>query len=312
MTHRQAALFGGAAAVLLAVSVAGTATVMSRRVPDAEVATSTPVTTSTQAADALAQLVATTTPAEDRPTTTASSTAPKPIGAYAFIGGDIVSGEVLASRKSTDVWPQASLTKLMTAAIALRDIPSDALITIVDVPGGNPSRPVLPTGGVFTMQQVLQVMLVASSNEAAESLAAHVGRERFIASMNQQAAAWGLAHTEYRDASGLSAGNRTTAREMLAIAQRIYAENPAVFQATRKASVTVDAQGTGVPYTAYATHALVRDPGFLGGKTGYTDEAKGNLISLFQVGPRVEALIVLGSDDRFGDTRRLLNTLKNP
>lgn len=312
MTQRQAALFGGAAAVLLVVAVAGTASVVARHPEPVQPAATSAV--SSDIAQALTRLAETAVPAETAaPTaTTSTSPAPRPIGAHAFIAGDLASGEVLASRKSTDVWPQASLTKLMTATVALQEIPAGTPIEIVDVPGGNPSHPTLPKGGVFAFEDVLEVMLVASSNEAAESLAAHVGRERFIAAMNAQAAAWGLDRTEYEDASGLSAGNRTTAREMLAIAQRVYAENPAVFRITRKGSVTAHAQGTGVPYTAYATHGLVRDLGFLGGKTGYTDEARGNLLSLFQVGSRVEALVVLGSDDRFGDTRRLLATLKNP
>jgi D-alanyl-D-alanine endopeptidase (penicillin-binding protein 7) len=159
------------------------------------------------------------------------------------------------------------------------------------------------------MRDVLSVMLVASSNEAAESLAAHVGREKFLAEMNAQAASWGLVHTQYTDPTGLSASNRSTAREIFTIAQHVYLDTPNVFATTRKGSVTVHALETGVPYTAYATHQLVRDPGFLGGKTGYTDEAKGNLLSLFQIGSQVDALIVLGSGDRFGDTRRLKATL---
>lgn len=300
MTHRQAALFGGASALLLVIALAGTATVIARRdAPEAPLATtSTP---------ALAE-VATSTLA-----TTTTSTSPKgpvPIGARAFIAGDLGTGQVISSRRSTEVRPLASLTKLMTAIIALREIPADTPVLIVPVPGGNPSRPGIPVGETFAMQDVLAVMLISSSNEAAESLAAHVGREKFVSLMNAQARDWGLAETVYEDPSGLSARNRSTAREMFEVALRVNAAAPTVFQTTRRGAISVNALGTGVAYTAVATHELVRDPGFLGGKTGYTDQARGNLLSLFQVGPRAEALIVLGSDDRSGDTRRLLATLK--
>lgn len=303
MTQRQAALLGGGAAMILVVAIAGTMSALARHADAPPEQNETPTSTLPQG------VVTSTVPA----TSTASSsttTTPDVIGARIFVAGDLDTGQVLVSRKSTETWPLASLTKLMTAVVALRDIAPDEPVTIVPVPGGNPSRPVLPAGETFAMKDVLNVMLVASANEAAESLAAHIGRERFLAEMNETAQEWGLTRTSYVDASGLAAGNRSTAREILTIAQRVQAANPEVFQATRRASVTVYAQGTGVAYTAYATHELVRDPGFLGGKTGYTDEARGNLLSLFQVGPRTEALIVLGSDDRFGDTRRLLKQLK--
>ncbi len=307
MTQRQAALFGGGAALLLVIAIAGTMSAAARR---AEQPGDPVAATSTAQVPEATSTVATAT---STATSTASSTPPDVIGARIFVAGDLAADQVLASRRSTDAWPMASLTKLMTATIALRDIAADEPIVIVPVPGGNPSRPVLPAGETFAMRDVLAVMLVASSNEAAESLAAHVGRERFLGEMNAAARAWGLQRTAYADASGLSPGNKSTGRELLTLVQRIHAEFPEVFQWTRRGSVTVHAQGTGVAYTAYATHELVRDPGFLGGKTGYTDEARGNLLSLFQVGPRIEALIVLGSDDRFGDTRRLLKTLKqNP
>lgn len=303
MTHRQAAIFGGVAAVLLVVAIAATVTVVARSNDPApqEQATTTLITTTASTTE----VVATSTTA----TTTTSTTPSKVIGAHAFIAGDLSSGSVLASRKSTDVWPLASLTKLMTATIALREISLDEQIVIVPVPGGNPSAPGIPVGQTFAMRDVLNVMLVASSNEAAESLAAHIGREKFLADMNAQAREWGMTNTQFVDASGLSPGNHGTAREVLDLAREVYSRTPQVFATTRQGSLTVYASGSGVPYTAYATHQLVRSPGFLGGKTGYTDEARGNLLSLFQVGSRAEALVIMGSDDRFGDTRRLLATL---
>lgn len=299
MTNRQAALLGGSAALLLLVAIAGTMTAVARHGDEQE---AVPVVQQPVVVE-----VATTTEAT---TTTSTAKGPTPIGAHAYAAGDITNGKIASSRRINEVWPLASLTKLMTATIALREIPLDAPILIVDVPGGNPSSPGIQVGQTFAMKDVLSVMLISSSNEAAESLAAHVGREEFIRKMNAQARDWGLPNTVFTDPSGLSAGNRSTASEVLDIATKVFNENPTIFQTTQRASATVYALETGVAYTALATHGLVRDTGFLGGKTGYTDQARGNLLSLFAVGSRVEALVVLGSDDRFGDTRRLLATLK--
>ena len=301
MTHRQAALGGGIAAVAIALLAAG-ATVLARREPPAPPAEPPPAV---PAPPAPVPAVATTTAS----TTPAAVPLPDAVLAQAYVVADLATGEVLDSRRSADRWPLASLTKLMTATVALHRIAPDEPVAIVPVPGGNPSSPGIPVGQTFAMRDVLAVMLIASSNEAAESLAAHVGREEFIAEMNATAAAWGLADTFFYDASGLSAADQSTAADVLAIALRVERDNPQVFAITREPARTVYAQGTGVAYTARATHQLVLTPGFLGGKTGFTDEAKGNLLSLFRVGARSVAFVVLGSDRRFDDTRSLLSAL---
>lgn len=64
---------------------------------------------------------------------------------------------------------------------------------------------------------------------------------------------------------------------------------------------------TGIAYTANTTNAFAGTAGFLGGKTGYTEEAQGNLVSLFLLRGSPTAYVVFGSADRFGDTRMLIN-----
>jgi D-alanyl-D-alanine carboxypeptidase len=307
MTHRQAALAGGLAAVGVALLVAATVTVMARW--GQEPAPQVPVPEAPQTQQDGAPL--------EPATTTASWSAPsesKPfvVSARSYVVEDLSTGEILASRESQVRWPLASITKLMAAAVALERIPIDAPVLVVPVPGGNPSSPGIPVGSTFTMKDVLDVMLVASSNEAAESLAAHVGRDEFIAAMNAKAVEWGMTKTIFQDASGLSAGNQSTAREVVLLAAKVREFYPQVFAATARGSVTVHAASSSMPYTAYATHQLVRDPGFLGGKTGYTDEARGNLLSLFRIGGRDVAFVVLGSEQRFADTRGLRATLNTP
>jgi len=308
MTRRDTTIALAAGGVGLAVLLALTVTVVARRsdpAPEPSPALPEPVAV---VASTTAQ--ASSSPVTGEPVETPSVTRPGEVLAREYAVEDLGTGEMLASRKSADVWPLASLTKLMTAEVALRLIPADAPVLIVPVPGGNPSAPGIPVGSTFAMRDVLEIMLVSSSNEAAESLAAQVGREAFLAEMNATAAGWGLANTSFQDPSGLSAGNRSTAREYLELATRVRASHPEVLRLTRQGSATVHAAGTGFPYTGYATHQLIGSPGFLGGKTGYTDEAQGNLLSLFRIGDREVAFVVLGSTQRFTDTRLLLATVK--
>ena len=62
-------------------------------------------------------------------------------------------------------------------------------------------------------------------------------------------------------------------------------------------------------YTAITTNEFAGTAAFLGGKTGYTDEAQGNLVSLFSMRGTPVVIVVLGSADRFGETRTLLDQL---
>lgn len=305
ITNRQAALIGGVSGTLLVIAIATTLSVVWRHAEVVPVQSDTPTTTVPVVVPTSTVATSSTSGAS---TSTTSTTPSNVVRSDHYLVGDIATGEVRASRRSTESWPLASLTKLMTAVVATDLIAEETTITIVSVPGGNPSKPVLPTGTVLTRDDVLAIMLVASSNEAAESLAAHIGRETFIAAMNTQAARWGLGTMTFVDPTGLGAGNRGTARDVFDMTQHIWDEYPHVFTYTRQGQQTVYAQGSGIPYTGYATHQLVRTPGFVGGKTGYTDEARGNLLSIFQQGTQYTAFVVLGSDDRFGDTRRLLTT----
>jgi D-alanyl-D-alanine carboxypeptidase len=247
-------------------------------------------------------------PSSSTSTPPAAIPAPPRITAHSYVVVDLESGVVKESRKSNQRWPLASLTKLMTAYIASERIPADALIPIVEVPGGNPSLPGITVGSTYTRNEALTAMLVSSSNEAAESVAAYVGRDAFIAAMNTQAQSWGLVSTTYSDPTGLSPQNISTATEIVTLVQKVLATHPELIGLTRKSSYTIYASDTGLAYTGYATHQLVRDPGFWGGKTGYTDEARGNLLSLFKINNALRALVVLGSEQRFTDTRRLLTS----
>ena len=113
-------------------------------------------------------------------------------------------------RNSTEYRPVASITKLMTAMVALeyskdlfRQLPLNTTV-----------KSNLPRG-TYTRQELFNAMLVRSDNAAAETLAADYpgGRKEFIWRMNQQAAAWGI-NAVFRDPTGLDAHNMATAGDI--------------------------------------------------------------------------------------------------
>ncbi len=242
------------------------------------------------------------------------------ITAHAYLAASLAEDAYpFVSKQPSIRWPLASLTKLMTAVIVLQRTPPDDTITTVEVPGAYvASLKHLPTGVQYRADDLLRVMLVESSNEAAESFAAAYpgGRTAFIEAMNAQAAAWELTDTHFDDPAGLSAGSQSTADDLLSLVRHVYTGYPSVFQITRLRSVGATsiptASSTGALYTAVTTNEFAGTVAFLGGKTGYTDEAQGNLISLFSVGGTPTVFIVLGSADRFGETRILLAQATHP
>lgn len=119
--------------------------------------------------------------------------------------------KVEMSRNADQVRSIASITKLMTAMIALdydKDL-SRRLMLSKRVGSHLPRQE-------YTREQLLKAMLIKSDNAAAETIAEDYpgGRSAFVARMNQQADLWGLKHTSFVDPSGLGVFNTSTARDL--------------------------------------------------------------------------------------------------
>jgi len=143
--------------------------------------------------------------------------------AWALI--DARSGEVLASHAAGRRLPIASTTKLMTAYVALRELPLDRVVRAApyDAIYGESLLELRP-GERVSVRDLLYGLILRSGNDAAYDLAlAAAGSEaRFVAEMNRYAAALGLADTHYANPIGLDeAGNYSSARDLAALARRL-------------------------------------------------------------------------------------------
>lgn len=221
--------------------------------------------------------------------------------------------------------PIASVTKVMTARIVLKEAPlrpgeSGPTLTLTAADASRywqmiaEDQSALPVaaGMRLTQLELLQGLLVPSANNFAEILAVwNAGSlEAFVAKMNAEARALGMNSTTYADVSGFSPRSVSTARDQLVL-ERLMMQDP-VF-AGIVGLQTVRLPGIGV--VANVNQALGQD-GIIGIKTGYTEEAGGNLAfaSRRQVGGRSVEIVgaVFGQPDRpaaFDATRRLLSSL---
>ena len=124
---------------------------------------------------------------------------------------NVARHRVEMSRNADKVRSIASITKLMTAMIAL-DYDKDLSRKLMLSKRVNSHLP----RQLYTREQLIKAMLVKSDNAAAETIAEDYpgGRSAFIARMNLQAEIWGMKHTNFIDPSGLGVFNTSTARDL--------------------------------------------------------------------------------------------------
>lgn len=208
----------------------------------------------------------------------------KPITFTAGAGGAVYltdnAGSVLYAENADTPLPLASLTKLMTVAVAVRQYSPNANLTVPESVKGLPSATIgLKPGEQISVRNLLAAALIPSANDAAETLASGIDKNRFLADMNQAAADLGLKSMRFADPAGLSAESVGSARDVARLLE-IVRENPLLRQLMTIEQATVkDATGK-MSHPLTSTNLLFsKQPlrGFLGGKTGYTEDAGYNL-----------------------------------
>jgi len=217
------------------------------------------------------------------------------------------NGEVLFEHnKNTDYAP-ASTTKLMTALVSRSIYPLDQVLTVPTV-GFDDAKQPLQAGGQYTVAQLLSALLINSNNTAAYTLAAghSQGFDGFVAAMNALSGTLGLTNTYFTNPAGFDdPSHRSTARD-LGLLFRAALLDPilSAILGTKQAQL-LNSDGITVS-TMTNTHQLIgSDPRVLAGKTGTTDEAKQVLITSLTTSGHPYVLVILGSSDRYGETRRL-------
>ena len=193
-----------------------------------------------------------------------------PAAAWYLVGADEV---VLAQQGSRRERPIASITKLMTALVALeRSRPSDVVRVSSEAARIGGSTMFLRGGEELTVRELIRGLLVPSANDAAMALALHAGEGSvalFVELMNAKAAELGLTDTTFQNPHGLDQeGHVSSARDATLLLRRAL-EIPLVADALVRSSIEV-AGGRRIPTT---DDLLGSWAPFAGGKTGHTDGA---------------------------------------
>jgi serine-type D-Ala-D-Ala carboxypeptidase (penicillin-binding protein 5/6) len=224
---------------------------------------------------------------------------------------DLGSDRVLYAKGAHDRRAQASLTKLMTAMVALDVASPDAMVTVTDgAAAADPTRIGLGAGERLTVQELLYAALMNSANDAAEALGQGlVPRASFLAEMNRHARALHMLDTHFSTPSGLDdPGNYSSAYDLAVLAAQVERSYPELVRIAALRDTAIAATATHKAYYPHnINHILDVYPGADGLKTGFTDDAGGCLIATATRGGHRLLLVLMGSDVMFGDGVRLLD-----
>lgn len=235
---------------------------------------------------------------------------------------------VIYEKNVDEVMPLASLTKIMTAIIAMENLSTGEIVVIPKEALGLPGDNGLYADEKWTRDDLLKFMLITSSNDAARAVAMHVGEllpndeaeprdsiDNFVFYMNRKMNDLGFSRTYFVNETGLDIsteenGGYGTAREIAQLFGYAVTEYPEIFDSTSFGSQNFKSLDN-LDHTALNTNqSLGEVAGISASKTGFTNISGGNLVvSLDVKKEKPIILVVLGStfNDRFTDINKLAN-----
>ena len=209
--------------------------------------------------------------------------APETVEAQAWSIVDAQSGQIIAEHNSHVQRAPASLTKMMVAYIALKEIEAGKLrkediltaTPVVNTVMWDESQMYLKTGEKISVDQLLAGLIVMSANDAAVTLAEKISGSvpQFVARMNQEAQALGMKDTHFSNPAGITMPDHySTAADLGLLAKAIVQDTPEYLYYSKMPSFSYNQR------FHHATNlALKMDPTADGLKTGYTKAAGYNL-----------------------------------
>ncbi len=240
------------------------------------------------------------------------------ISAWGAIAVDADTGEVLYEKNPDKLLVPASITKVMTAYIMYQEIEKgnltkDSLITVspqvakISNDKNFPASVPLQSGGQYTVDQLLKLIMLPSASAACISVAEHIsGTEgKFVERMNQTAKQIGM-NANFKNSHGAKP-HYTTARGVATLIQRFIEEYPDILNYTSLPGV--DFNGKQYNTTNKFIHGMKYE-GVDGFKTGTITEARYCLASTAKKDGRRVISVVLGSssqDGRYNDSKKILD-----
>ena len=216
------------------------------------------------------------------------------VGAESAIVMEVDTGAILYCKNIDERLYPASITKMMTALLVMENCNLSDVVTFSENAINNTewgsSRIGIQAGEELTVEECLYGLLLGSANEVAYGLAEHVGGdlETFVGMMNERAAEIGCTNTHFANASGLPDENHyVSARDMALIAREFFKNETlslisGTYTHTIPATNKVNEERPLDNHHKMVTGKKYEYEGIVGGKTGFTSEARQTLVTCAQ------------------------------
>lgn len=227
--------------------------------------------------------------------------------ALSYIVYDPLTRTVVLSKNPNLRMSPASSIKILTALVAL-DV-YDLNHNLSAIPAGfDESKMGLYSGEVISVESLLYGLLLNSGNDAAKTIAYNFpnGYNAFVIAMNRKAKELGLNESYFVDPSGYMDSNYSTAFQMALLAAHAMKDETIREIVRTRIKTVYDSTGL-TAHRLTNLNELLSDTRVNGIKTGFTNEAGGVLITGYNHNGRELIIVVMKSQDRFSDTRKIIN-----
>lgn len=222
---------------------------------------------------------------------------------------DPISDVVLVSKNERLELAPASTTKMMTALISLETFKPNQVLTVPDfyIEG---RKVKLVEGEKISAENLLIALLVGSANDAAEVLARNypAGRKAFVKRMNEKSQELFLENTHFANPAGIDqVGHFSTAHDLARLTKYALSDKTFARIVSYPKVAVASLDGKIVHSFSNINQLLAEVPGVKGVKTGWTQEAGGCLVTFVERDGKKIISVVLGSQDRFGETKKIID-----
>ncbi len=226
---------------------------------------------------------------------------PAGISSMSWLIADAGSGDVLATKDPHARNRPASTLKLFTALLAADQLPTDRVVVGTQADADQDgSRVGIGPGGRYTVRQLLTGLFLVSGNDAAHALAGQLGGvTATVEQMNELAARLGALDTRAATPSGLDGPGMSASAYDLALAFRQVLSRPLLVELMGTKQANFPGYGKRPGFVVSNDNKLLSTyPGALGGKTGFTDDARHTQLDAAQRGGRRLIVVLMRGEQR--------------
>lgn len=222
---------------------------------------------------------------------------------------DVESGITLYEKDPQKVLLPASTTKIITALVAMDIYHKGQVLEVKNESKITGQKMGLFWGEKISFDALLEGLLIYSANDAAEVFANNhpEGREKFIELMNKKAADLGMKDSNFVNPTGLDHPNHyTTARDLAVVTKYALKDTDFARIVAINQTVVTSYDGLVKHRLSNINKLLGEVEGVYGVKTGWTENARENLITYVNRDGKKIIIVLLGSSDRFGETKEII------